>query len=129
MEQNNSSWGTVVEKQKKQSEPSASSSTTWGAVSNSYNQGFSTVLKGSIFIGSFIIPLILWLAFGGIIAGTGGGSIGLVIAVIGYPITAFICWLKNSYNAKLFENISRMAQNTEAILYKLTGAPKGGKDE
>lgn len=113
MTENN--WGTPVQKLEKSK---ASNSNTWGASVNSYGSGFATVLKVFVAINSLVLPLIVWGAIAAVFADQTDGA-SVVIAIIGYPITAFVLWVTSSYLVKLFDNISKMAQNTEAILLTL----------
>lgn len=86
------------------------------------------MLKLFVFVWSFILPLLVW---GGIavIFAESTDSASIVMALIGYPRTAFVLWVTSSYLVNLFDNISKMAQNTEAILLRLEKvAGRAGND-
>lgn len=91
---------------------------SWGGVQSNYYAGYATVLRVFVILGSFVLPLIIWAIVGFSLAEqTDGGS--LLLAILGYAVTAFILWVLLSYKAKQFDLLSRIAKNTEAVYREL----------
>ncbi len=114
MEQNN--WGVRTESSQKNN-----SAQQWGydKGSKNYHDGYAAVLKSINWIISFVIPFIGWTIFAATMYQTtemGGGAVAL--AIFGYIITAFVLWVMMSYKAYMFDNISKIAKNTDLILQK-----------
>lgn len=80
-----------------------------------YHQSYAKTLEGLgniIIFGVPLLPAIIVLltmySFSEIIAS--------IVAICLYAVFAFILWLVLSYAIKLFDNISKMAQNTEILV-------------
>lgn len=96
---------------------------TWGVgqQDRGYHRGFANVMKLSVILQAFISPLLVWLFLGLlIIKATENDDIGIAGMIIGYAVTAFSLWFSLSYKAKLFDNISKLAENSEQILKQMT---------
>lgn len=93
----------------------------WGFnADRGYHRGYAGALKISVFIQAFVIPLVIWFALGFLLSKIIEES-GMVVflAFVGYLVTAFILWFSLSYKVKVFDNLSKLAQNSEEILKKL----------
>lgn len=98
------------------------SPSNWGTgqKSKGYHRGFATVMKLSVILQSFVAPLLVWIILGAlIIKATNEEGIAYAAMIIGYAVTAFSLWFSLSYKAKLFDNISKLAENSEQILKQI----------
>lgn len=80
-----------------------------------YHQTYAKTLEGLgnlIIFGVPLLPAILT----GVLLGTFLPQIAFLLAVCVYALSAFILWVTVSYCIKLFDNISKMAQNTEIMI-------------
>ncbi len=123
----NDNWGFDNTKEKikghKRNDPR-----TWGQIKNTYNSGYSDTLKFMNILNAFVVPFVLYGLVGAMLADRTDGA-SFALALIGYVFTSFSLWLNLSYKAKLFENVSKLAQNSEAILYELQNKGVVGNDE
>lgn len=80
-----------------------------------YHQSYAETLEGLgniIIFGVPLLPAILT----GILLNAILEQIAILLAVCVYALFAFILWIVISYCIKLFDNISKMAQNTEIMI-------------
>jgi len=107
---------TITEAQGKQNPPN------WGTgqKNRGYHRGFANAMKLSVIMQAFVAPLLVWIVLGTlIIKVTNEEGIGYAAMIIGYAVTAFSLWFSLSYKAKLFDNISKLAENSEQILKRM----------
>lgn len=96
---------------------------TWGVgqKNQGYHRGFANVMKLSVILQAFVAPLLVWIVLGMLVVElTNENGLGVAATIIGYAVTAFSLWFSLSYKAKLFDNISKLAENSEQILKKMT---------
>ena len=114
-------WGESPQQQKAPPPPRE-----WSTTSDSYHTSYAATLKASLAIRAFAIPAVVW----GIICYVMSEYLftrrdeegtAFVICILGYAVTAFIIWFKLAYQAYLFDNISKMARNTEVLIHKIDG--------
>lgn len=78
-------------------------------------------MKLSVILQAFVAPLLVWIVLGALIFKvTNEDGIAYAAMIIGYAVTAFFLWFSLSYKAKLFDNILKLAENSEQILKQLT---------
>jgi hypothetical protein len=105
----NSNWGSNSIKKDK------NSSSNWGDKNHSYHRTYANAMNIFLIIQVFIIPAITWVLISAVLLEakviSNSGP-----AFVGYIVTAAILWFNLSYKAKLFDNISRLAKNSEDII-------------
>lgn len=91
-----------------------------GQQNRGYHRGFANMMKLSIILQAFVAPLLAWILLGILInKATNEEGIAYAAMFIGYAVTAFFLWFSLSYKAKLFDNISKLAENSEQILKQM----------
>ena len=116
----NKSWGLNSTKKDRK----MSVENKWGNTDCNYHRGYANTMNVFVIIQAFIIPAIAWLLISAVLYETGLLS-NYVIPFVGYIITAVVLWFNLSYKAKLFDNISRLAKNSEDIIKAIENQRKG----
>jgi len=112
MSKNNTTWGVNENNQDKKAEKGDSA---WGTNSYNYHAGFAALLKAQVFICAFVVPLIACLILASLVDDSKYSGLLMIM----YPLVAFAIWVTMSYRVKIFDNISKIAYNSEIIIHKL----------